>query len=387
MISYSNGAIAKLLFLSLALGLAACGGGSPAGTIPAAQNTIADTYHWVPRFTTLPLRGVDLTAMDAQRNASTTIPYYKGSVKSPLDGNTYTYRIVGEDPQTSNSTTNVPYVPIALRVHFADGTVLDPTKPGCNDTVPVENRFFKGPNFVSTDLVSNGVDVGTTQVNDAFQRAEFWTILKGPKYHTMLVAAAHPIVVDIKAPSSATTVPGHCSDSKHVSHRVGRIDNLAFYKILNGLVKMYAIPSQVPITLSYNVVLSDSSGCCILGFHGADGGRAQTFAFGAYLDPAIFTGAEDIAVLTHEIGEVMNDPFVNNATPAWGHVGEVSGCQDNLEVGDPLSGKNFLVTYHGFTYHPQELAFFSWFFRTPSTGTGGLFSFEGTFKDSQGLCT
>lgn len=67
----------------------------------------------------------------------------------------------------------------------------------------------------------------------------------------------------------------------------------------------------------------------------------------------------------------MDDPLTTNATPAWGHVGQVSSCQTNLEVGDPLSGTLLpSVTMNNFTYHSQELAFFSWFFRqVPSIPT------------------
>jgi len=66
-----------------------------------------------------------------------------------------------------------------LRIHFADGTVLDPTKPGCNDTVSVEQRFFGSPLFHSTPLRSNGVAVGDTQVIDPFDRVQFRRYVKG----------------------------------------------------------------------------------------------------------------------------------------------------------------------------------------------------------------
>jgi len=82
----------------------------------------------------------------------------------------------------------------------------------------------------------------------------------------------------------------------------------------------------------------------------------------------------------------MDDPFIDNATPAWGHTGQVSGCQNNLEVGDPLTGIPYTVTLNGFTYHPQELGFNSWFYRTPATGTGAEFSYKGTFETAQGAC-
>jgi hypothetical protein len=134
--------------------------------------------------------------------------------------------------------------------------------------------------------------------------------------------------------------------------------------------------------------------CCILGYHSAFGrpSGTQTYAVGAYSDPGEFSaGIEDIDAWTHEIGEWMNDPFVQidnfNFTPPWGNVGQVNGCQDNLEVGDPLTGTAYTIDYNGFTYHPQELAFWSWFYRTHSTGTGGKYSFEGTFTAPQGTCT
>jgi hypothetical protein len=63
------------------------------------------------------------------------------------------------------------------------------------------------------------------------------------------------------------------------------------------------------------------------------------------------------------------------------------GCANYLEVGDPLSQSDYALKDGGFTYHPQELAFFSWFFRTkPSWGTGGKYSFKGTFTTTQPLC-
>jgi hypothetical protein len=39
---------------------------------------------------------------------------------------------------------------------------------------------------------------------------------------------------------------------------------------------------------------------------------------------------------------------------------------------------------NGFTYHWQELAFFSWFFGAPSIGVNGWFSDNGTFMTDAG---
>jgi len=82
----------------------------------------------------------------------------------------------------------------------------------------------------------------------------------------------------------------------------------------------------------------------------------------------------------------MNDPYDVNPTPAWGHVGQVSGCQNNLEVGDPLTHTHTssIVGKNGFTYHLQELAFYSWFYGAPSVAIHGWFSDNATFMSDAG---
>ncbi len=136
-------------------------------------------------------------------------------------------------------------------------------------------------------------------------------------------------------------------------------------------------PTDFPIFLVYNVVWASPANnifdCCALGYHSSTGFPIPTQTY----SPAEFdtTGnfaanflPIDTGVLSHEVDEWMDDPFGINPTPPWGHTGQVAGCQANLEVGDPLSGTYLpLVTMpNGFPYHLQELAFFSWFFGSPS---------------------
>ena len=61
------------------------------------------------------------------------------------------------------------------------------------------------------------------------------------------------------------------------------------------------------------------------------------------------------------------------------------GCQNNLEVGDPLTGTApiSIAASNGFTYRLQELAFFSWFYGAPSIGVNGWFG-NGTFLKDAG---
>jgi hypothetical protein len=83
----------------------------------------------------------------------------------------------------------------------------------------------------------------------------------------------------------------------------------------------------------------------------------------------------------------MNDTNTANPVPPWGHIGQQPGCQNNLEVGDPLSGTLAPPIFNpanGFTYHMQELAFFSWFYGAPSVGVNEWFSDNGTFLQDAG---
>jgi hypothetical protein len=140
----------------------------------------------------------------------------------------------------------------------------------------------------------------------------------------------------------------------------------------------------------YNTTMyiTTPSQCCVGGYHGAFGNPAQTYSPFQFDSVGVFgVGSEDTDIMAHEVNEWQDDPLGNNATPAWGNIGQVQGCQNNLEVGDPLTGTNYPnVSLNGYTYHLQELAFFSWFFGPPSVGSGGKFSDNGTFTSAQGAC-
>ncbi len=97
--------------------------------------------------------------------------------------------------------------------------------------------------------------------------------------------------------------------------------------------------------------------------------------------------ASDVAVLSHEVGEWIDNPLLLNKIPAWGGIGIQANCSDNLEVGDPLSSNIFSLPTPNFTYHVQELAYFSWFAReAPSIAINGRYSMEGTFPSPAPPC-
>ncbi len=95
--------------------------------------------------------------------------------------------------------------------------------------------------------------------------------------------------------------------------------------------------------------------------------------------------------MSHELAEWLDDPDGVNPVPVWGAEGQVTAgnCQNNLEVGDPLSPGfgtptnpySITNTNTGVTYTLQELAFYSWFLGSnQSLGAGGKFSDNGTFS-------
>jgi len=68
------------------------------------------------------------------------------------------------------------------------GTVFDPTAYDSCLGDSVLNLVLHSPIFNNADYVMNGVDVGSSQYLDAFQRGNFWNAISatGDSYHTKL---------------------------------------------------------------------------------------------------------------------------------------------------------------------------------------------------------
>ncbi len=331
-----------------------------------------------------------------------TLPYWSTTVTSPLDHVTYNVSMVGSSPYvTKPANTDITYVPIAVRLHFPGGYVFDPTTNANCDTRSASNRFFYSPIFRAATYTSNGVNVSAgvtlgTQLVSAYQRANFWGNVKGSQYGIRLMPKqSNPIVVDYTVTYPDSQVVSIASQCGKKNNPFGEMDINEYDALVQSLAAKYATPTQLPVVLAYNVVLVDGSlsNCCIIGYHNAVPvtGGTQIYAVGTYVDPGVFSGISDIGAWSHEIAELYDDPFVqsisgvpggfsNDLTPAWGHLGQVGGCQNNLENGDPLTGSQFAVTTTvggaTFTYHYQDLAFLNWFYRTPSTAAGNAGSFQ-----------
>jgi hypothetical protein len=337
---------------------------------------------------------------------------YSTTASAALGGGSYSGRILGRSPfDRGKTTTTVPVqiIPLVITINNGSGdsvtydpTAIDPCiSPGAHTDV---DMVVNSPLFTNSSWTMNGVSLGDTQFIDAFQRAEFWSLVGGSAYHLLFspsTLAAQSLSFGssgVKGPGTnynAATQFGGCGNIGVVNQV--NLDN-AIVSLLTGPLASVVNAGTFPIFLTRNVVMarsgsSMSSNCCILGYHAGyiSGVNLQIYAPLSLSTAGVF-GA-DITAMSHEMAEAVNDPTGANPTPSWGNLGQTVGsCQSDLEVGDPLSpgfgtpSAGFTISgANGLTYHLQELAFYSWFYGGTS-GAGGKYSSNGSFGGSAKLC-
>ena len=369
--------------------------------------------------TVKPARQFDFGAAKEAASKGTGLPIFTYTITATKDQNIYSGTMVGGSPFARKKvTTNIPtyIIPVIVVIGTTafDPTVADTTCMTPPNDVPL-TVYRNSPLFASpaASWVMNGVNVGTGQYIDAFQRANFWSDVAGSAYNVNLspVTVLSPAVYNAPAQdgniiSDSTFGNGGCGPNNNPQGVEGEIYINDFDTWVTGtLLPQYRqiTPSTLPVILLYNVVMGLTQPpnvveCCVIGYHGATNGppSGQTYSPMDFDTSGIFgTGVRDTSASAHEIGEWMNDPYGINPTPVWSSGQSApcsSGGQNNLEVGDPLSGisNDWSVTgANGFTYHLQELTFFSWFYNADhvaSLGSGGDFSNNGTFKGPSEPC-
>ncbi len=338
------------------------------------------------------------------------LPVWTYSVKS--SGKTYTGQIVGTNPATGGATSISTYlIPVKLVFKYNSSTsyVFDPTATdqACLGGTNTAASLTEASPIFAPYTFTTGSDTDTTQYADHFNRANFWgNIVNKSSYDTLLtLSRVEPLTVTLTASNGSLanatvfTAGGQCganTGNTNLPGYLGIVNINTWDPIAQSLIRSLGLNStELPVFLFYNAVMSEGhssnlNNCCILGYHNAVGSPAQTYAVAEFegRDQTLFTGVSDVSSLSHEINEWMQDPGGTNPTPPWGNIGQVSGCQSNYEVGDPLSGTLLppVAGTNSFSYHLQELAFFSWFYGGPSVAANGEYSDNGTFHGAAKTC-
>jgi len=274
-----------------------------------------------------------------------------------LTHNKVNFTMVGTDPSKTNvtTTTTVWIIPIKFVFDASHGNkTFDPNKTKVSNGKTVTQNTVASPLFSSgIDFKNAKIDLGNTQYIDAFQRGNWWgqNVKKNTKYHVLMKAVTKP-------EQTINCTDSSCQVGSEFGVTVGLAD-INYYDVqVNAfMTKLKATPDVLPFFIFYDTYLT-SGGCCIGGYHNANGGQpsGQTYSNAAYVDK-VGAFSQDVSAMSHELGEWMDDPFVDNNV----------NCQDNsiLEVGDPLERMSnygaFPYKLKGFTYNLQSLVYIGYF--------------------------
>ena len=339
--------------------------------VPASASTAPKA-----RFVTLP-NHLSL----APHHPASTLTQWNGSF-TDLTHKTINYTMVGTNPSSNNTTTTVQVmlVPIKMVYGSRNGNMtFDPSTHVLSNGKTVVQNTLNSPLFVAgIDFVQGGTDLGTTQYIDAFQRGNFWSsVSTNSSYHVLL---GTPTVL----PEQTITVSrsqGNVINNPFGSGKVGTMGINAFDSKLQTFMRSLTQinPSVLPLFITYDIYLT-SGGCCIGGYHSANGAQpgGQTYSYATYVD-SVGAFSQDVSALSHELGEWLDDPFVDNRV----------NCTDNsiLEVGDPLEGGpnygGYKYMLNGFTYNLQSLVFLGYFGAPRSTSVHSWLAFQ---NDESNVC-
>ncbi len=285
----------------------------------------------------------------------------------------YNYNMVGTSPSTGTSTTIPTFIiPVKLVYTTTKGTQsFSPQTKLSNGQTAIQNIVASPVFATGIDFTSNGVDLGSTQYIDAFQRGNFWgTVSSHTGYHLLLGTPKVMPVLTLNVPSADGKV------GTEFGIRVGLADINWFDAQLQAYITANTsiVPNSLPIFVTYNSYLT-SGGCCIGGYHNSMGSTSapQAYAHFTYVNH-VGAFSQDVSALSHEVAEWADDPLVVNTN------GNTVAC-GILEVGDPEEGftnyGGFPYTLNGFTYNLQDLTFLPYFGAPTSTSAGSSLTFQG----------
>jgi len=341
-----------------------------------------------------------------------TIPYFNSYFLTGSRNSLYVYSMVGGSP-TLGGTTTVPteIVPLTSELDFGGVPlyIFDPSgvfvHPADQDSDV--NLFAEGPIYDATTTYP-GPPADTGQMLDTFHRAQFRKV-RTANWHTHLSSVFGPFLWYQFLEYNNGDWGFICCDPNNNAVPVFNINTIStnFNTIVTDPLELPATTNNIlpVIVTDYLTAFDPSNGaCCELGFHAAQAGvfdpsGVLVWTWGTWIPHNADQGllspfgpfGQDTEVLTHELGEIFDDPFVQvggTLVPAWVD-GSASFPQGNMEVGDAIEAMTAadalynvpLTTTTGpYTYTEQNLATLEWFSRNPFNG--GLYSWpnEGTLS-------
>jgi hypothetical protein len=293
----------------------------------------------------------------------------------------YSYNMVGAAPSTNTTATVTTYIiPVKIVITPRRGSqiVYDPSHVLSNGNTVTTNTLTSPIFDSTTTYTQGGVNVGTTQYIDAFQRANFWGTVKTDTNSHLLLSPT-VLAEQTLSPSRSNGKTGNVFGFTAALVDINWFDS----QVPTLISKLGIQPNQFPIFLLYDTYLTQNGSCCIGGYHSSEGSvsNPQSYAEATYVDHA---GAfsQDVSALSHEVGEWADDPLTVNFN------GNNTPC-GILEVGDPLEGESnyggFPYVLHGFTYNLQDLVTLPYFGAPTSTSVNGWLSFQG--NSSLSVCS
>jgi hypothetical protein len=293
-----------------------------------------------------------------------------------LTNKKHSFTMPGTAPSNTTTSTifQVLVIPIKMVYGKSNGNkTFDPNVDIGPNGVSVTSDLAASPLFNNLKYVQGGTDVGTTQYIDAFQRSNFWYSVhkNGGGYHVLFNTS----FMDEQTINVQST-EGSVINNPFASGQVGTMNSQDFDTELQKFMKSLALvnPTVLPLFVTDNIVLIPSGGsCCIGGYHSSIGAQpdGQTYSYSSYITVE-GSFCQDVSCFAHELGEWMDDPFVDNDV----------GCTDNsiMEVGDPLVGSpnygDYPYTLNGSHYNLQSLVFIGYFGGKPGTSLHSWLAFQ-----------
>ena len=351
-----------------------------------------------------------------------TIPCFQSWFITGHRNSVYPFTIVGQNPAAGGTTLIdnqiIPLITV-LQVGGVPFYVFDPTT--ATDPQGAASVPSIGPG-TDTGLLSQSplYDATTTyvgpppetgQYNDSHQRVSFRKVAAA-NWHTVLNTnfSSGVIWVQMLEWNNGDWACRGTETPPCTSFPVFNINVISgnFSFILSGENPPV---TEVPIILTdWLTAFDPSSGaCCILGFHTAQpsGPGVLVWTWGTWIpynrdngftNPFKGGFGSNSMVLSHEVDEIFNDPFVNTAVAPWVD-GSVTFAQANLETGDAIEAMaaadvlfdvTLTTTGGPFVYVVQNVPTLEWFFRNPYNG--GIYSWpnEGSLSHNPhvpGACT